>query len=185
MKSLIQKKTEIIQESVLQSIHDQSSIKNHLCNEEFYKNNNTSDLLPENLADLSADSKQETNEVPGFDENKHHEQAKLLGSPSIKNIDMYLLKASTPKRKGKTQTERLPFVLTSTQYKKISRKRGHTLFQKELKKEKNRQKRIKKKIEKEEIRRMKKESKQKSNAKDDTVKTMIIDNNNNNNNNSS
>ncbi|KAK9754853.1 DDE superfamily endonuclease [Popillia japonica] len=97
-------KTEINQESVLQSIHEQSPINNHLCKDEFYKNNNTSDLLPENLADFSAGSQQEINEVPRFDENQHHEQTELLGSPSIKNIDMYLLKASTPKRKGKRQT---------------------------------------------------------------------------------
>lgn len=64
-----------------------------------------------------------------------------LGNTSIESILQWPI---TPKRKGIKQTERLPFVLTSTQWKKMHNEKEELKRKKELEKEDRKRKRLEK-----------------------------------------
>lgn len=66
-------------------------------------------------------------------------------------IEEYLPHPETPQRTGKRQSERAPFVLTSTVYKKIVEEKERIKEEKERKKEENKQKRLLKSLEQKKV----------------------------------
>lgn len=89
-------------------------------------------LLPSTSSsnDLTVQNMQDTPEC--------HELETIQSSPT-NNIDKYLLWQNTPERKGKTQTARIPFVITSSGWKKIQEDKQKEIEEKErIKNEKKR-----------------------------------------------
>lgn len=68
--------------------------------------------------------------------------AQKLGENCVDSLQNVLYWPSTPQRKGKKDVERLPFVLTSTQWKRLKRDKEETKIEKERVKEVRRQQRL-------------------------------------------